>query len=476
MLRCGSAPPGGPLSADLFGSWMAEVEDDLRLGRFDAVYLSLHGACQAEGDPAADLTILRRVRAIVGRTPVVASFDMHANLSEEVALLLDGATGSRVWPTGGGRDAAVRALGLLENIISGKHRPVGALARVPAIFGDGVLPHALGAIWNGPLAQTPTNVLDASVFGGFAWGDSPYAGPSALVWTDRDAGLARDTAATLALELSRWRSRPAKQMIYPDQAMSAIPHADPRPALLLDPSDDLASGGLADTPELLRAMMVAEATGLTGRVLLVALHDPDAVEAAEMVGPGHALQRVLGGRSTTIYGAGVSVRAVVTRIVDHHSAGKVAVLQSGIVDIVVSAEPLHGVDPALLEALGLRTKDYRVLALKGGDVLRAAFHDVVSVVIACDCPGPASPNLLRLPFHYVPSARRAAAQFNPEPATPPPLHRVESSAGSSLPPRGGVKRLASLGKASADEPNQRYEDRRSNAKQQWPEPLRAERS
>ena len=425
MLRCASAPPGGPLTAELFGGWLAEVEDALRRGRFDAVYLSLHGACQAEGDPAADMTILRRIRAAIGRTPVVASFDIRANLSEEVAILLDGASTARAWPQGGGIEAAGRALGLLEGLLAGRWRPVGALARVPMIMQEPMLAEALGEVWRGGPPALPRPVLDSSVFGGFAWGDSPFAGPSAMAWADRDAGAARDMAAHLAASLMRWRTRGAVPPPPPEAALAALLHArdGSRPVLLLDPADDPACGGLADTPGLLRALLMqASAPGteagpglghtpglaqrVGGRALVAAFCDPGAVASART---GAVADLVIGGHTTPAFGLGVPIRGEVIRMAGGDTPGGFALLRVEDIDILLTATRPPVITPDWLACFGIDIGAYRLLAIKGGAASRAAFAGRVAAVMRSDCPGPGSPDLLRLPFLHVSPARRAAA-------------------------------------------------------------------
>lgn len=466
VLRSDSAPTGGPLSADVFGSWMADVEDGLRRGRFDAVYLSLHGACQAEGDPSADLTILRRVRAIMGHTPVVASFDMRANLSEETAILLDGASASRVWPDGGGDDAAIRALGMLEAILAGRSRPVGALARVPMILPDAFLREALSELWREELPTVPEGVLDASVHFGFAWGDSPYAGPSALVWADRDAGLARETAARLAINLVRWRSRSLPALTTPERALQHL--LDSRvagcPALLLDSGDDPAVGGLADTPTILRALIAAEAT-LPGQVALIALHDSETVAAAAAAGVGGTLQRALGGRTTPLYGAPVPLTLLIVALANTESAGRIALLRNGQVDILITEQRPRRVSPALLAEAGMATALYVLLVLKAGEIARVEFAETGGPTHVCDCPGPTSADLSRLPFHYVPPARRVS--FTQPPPEPSFMARPRAAAGSisTLPIEQG----------GAEQAQQRHEERRANAQQKRADPLGTQR-
>jgi microcystin degradation protein MlrC len=489
FLRCASAPAGGPLSAELFGIWMADIEDHLRRGRFDGVYLSLHGACQAEGDPAADVTILRRVRALVGHTPVVASFDLRANLSEETAILLDGASANRAWPAGGGDMAAIRALTLLEGILSGRSRPVGALARVPMVLADPFQHEALGDLWRDEMprldAALPGGpVLDASVFGGFAWGDSPYTGPSALVWADRDAGAARETAARLALLLARWRTRLVPKLATAEVMIDTLDLGDQpdaarsersAPVVLLDPSDDPVVGGLADTPGILRAVIAAAEQGrLTGPVAIAALHDPDTVTAACAGGPGQGLQRPLGGRVTPVFGAPVLVRATVRSVVDTDRFGLCAVLRIGQVDIVVTSRRPADIGPDLFAVMGLTPSLYRLLAVKGGQTARVAFGAIAREIVACECPGPAATDLLRLPYHYVPASRRVSAIVDPADNSGFATRAVpRGSAGE----RGDGERLAGQpsDKFGAHQPDGRHEERRANPQKKRPESFGAQR-
>jgi len=116
VLRCTSAQPGGPLTEQAFRGWLDEVLQGLASGgSWDGVHLSLQGACVAAGEPAADLAIIRAVRAAIGATPLVASFDFHGNLAPEIATLLDGASVYRTYPHIDMAETATRALRLLAN-------------------------------------------------------------------------------------------------------------------------------------------------------------------------------------------------------------------------------------------------------------------------------------------------------------------------------------------------------------------------
>ena len=176
MLRCASAQPGGPMEDQAFATWWEEVAQGLAAGGFDGVYLSLHGACLTESDPQADLTIIRLARAIIGPSvPLVASFDMHANLSPQMVGLLDGASGYRTYPHIDMADTAWRALRLLEARLSGR-RLHGAMAKLPQVLHSFHMRSEAGPMaetWALARAMETPALPDISLFGGFAWGDTP---------------------------------------------------------------------------------------------------------------------------------------------------------------------------------------------------------------------------------------------------------------------------------------------------------------
>ncbi|MBH9665657.1 M81 family metallopeptidase, partial [Burkholderia multivorans] len=65
----------------------------------DAVYLDLHGAMVAEHTDDGEGTLLERVRAAVGpAVPVVASLDLHANVTAKMLHEADALVAFRTYP------------------------------------------------------------------------------------------------------------------------------------------------------------------------------------------------------------------------------------------------------------------------------------------------------------------------------------------------------------------------------------------
>ena len=94
------AEPNGPVEQAFFDRMMAEWEKGLAAaGHLDGVYCVLHGAGLTTADHDPEGTLLALVRRVVGRdTPVVASYDLHANVSAADVELVNAYIGYRTNP------------------------------------------------------------------------------------------------------------------------------------------------------------------------------------------------------------------------------------------------------------------------------------------------------------------------------------------------------------------------------------------
>lgn len=420
VLRCTSAQPGGPMTAEAFGTWMAEVEAGLRAGApWDGVYLSLHGACVTQQDPGADLTIIRRVRSVIGSdTPLTASFDFHGNMAEEIASLLDGASVYRTYPHLDMDAAAQRALALLERRMTGE-RLHGAIAKLPVVLHSFHMRSAGGPmaeVWTEAAALEHGPVLEAAPFGGFAWGDSPHAGPSGMAWAT-DPAAARDAAQAIIAAIEARQPRFAVTLPTPEAALAEALAAPPGLVALLDPADNPLSGGVADTPGLLRALLAAAPPVPT---VFAFLHDPATVAEAAAAGLGASRRFSLGARTTDAFGRRVEVTTAVERLTDGRFVNEGPMERGAPVDlgascvlrigsqfrVIVTSRKEAAVDPGFFALHGIDLGATRLLANKGKNHFRAAFAARCAAIVECDCPGPAALDLAALPFRHVPPAWR----------------------------------------------------------------------
>lgn len=419
FLRIAAAPPGGALDRPLYDSICAEIVGALAGGRWDGVYLSLHGALLAEGEPLADLSLLRQVRSAIADTPLAVTFDLHANLAPEIGPLVDILVGYKTYPHVDMAESARKALSLLYRQWAGDIRPSCRIAKAGVILTS----HKMRTE-SGPMAEIETaaaaaeaerGLLDVTPFGGFAYADTPAAGASVAVTADGDAALAEAVARGLAAEIAGRSSQ--FRTILPT-ATEALTEAFrlPSPVAVLEPADNPLSGGAADTPGLLRALLEAPRRG---RAVFAFLCDPDLVRRAAEAGVGATLSAALGARLAPHFGPPVAAEVTVLRLTDGRfvnegpmerglavAMGPTAVLALDGIELVVTSS-CHAVnDPAWLTLHGIDLARVDLFCVKAKNHFRAAFGQRFTRLIDCDTPGPAGLRLSGLPFRHLPPELR----------------------------------------------------------------------
>ena len=128
------AMPSNRVTTDAFERIAGEIVQDLQrelqdttTGGIDAIYLDLHGAAVAECADDAEGELLQRIRAVTGAAlPIVASLDLHANVTERMLRLTSAMTAFRTYPHIDMRETGARAARMLA-----RRLPPAAAASAP---------------------------------------------------------------------------------------------------------------------------------------------------------------------------------------------------------------------------------------------------------------------------------------------------------------------------------------------------------
>ncbi|MCW0232175.1 MAG: M81 family metallopeptidase [Ferrovibrio sp.] len=414
VLRCASAPPGGPVEDALYERIVADMLRGLGEGPWDAVYLSLHGALVTVSEPQADLKLIRRVRAAIGTTPLGVSFDLHANIAPELVQCVDFASGYKTHPHVDMDKTAAIVLAELERLAGGGTKLHGAVKKIPALLHSFNMRTAAG-----PMADTVDEakalcrdgVKDVTVFGGFVWGDSPDAGAGILSYAET-AVQAAQVAEIMAAKLYARRAQFHAALPTPAQGLAQA-LATPGLVCVVEPSDNPLSGGIGDTTGLLHALLE---TGIDGEAVFAFLYDPALVQQAKAAGIGNRIAAKLGGRIAPHFGAPVAATVEVVALTDGRfinegpfetgmavDLGETAVLKTGSVKVIVTSSCQAGIDPAYFRLHGIDLATTRLIAAKAKNHFRAAFIDRAAVIVDVDTPGPAALDLAVLPFRHLPA-------------------------------------------------------------------------
>ncbi|MCE8005639.1 M81 family metallopeptidase [Aestuariivita sp.] len=393
ILWC-SAEPGGYVDPDAFESIVGEIVSTITQSDPDAVYLDLHGAMVTRAHDDAEAEILARVRAAVGPdVPIVASFDLHGNLSPAVAEIADGVTLYRTYPHTDLADTGARASQLLDTLL---HTPLAkAYAQVGLIVPITAQSTEFAPAKDLYASLTELDVLSADIAMGFPPADIPDCGPSVFAYdpdpAKAQAAVDRIAAAIMAAEHQfDARLEAASDCVARALTLKA-------PVVIADPQDNPGAGGTGDTTGVLRALIENEVPD----AVLSMLYDPKAAAAAHAAGEGAEIEIVLGGAFDQ-YSAPLPARARVERLSDgvfdftgpmfggaRAHLGPVARLRligTG-VTVVVGSRRGQNADQEMFRVVGIEPADHAIVCVKSGVHFMADYLRISDRILFAEAPG-----------------------------------------------------------------------------------------
>src|SRR3954465_9557461 len=113
--------PNGPVEHGFFRELLATIEGRLTAALpVDGVYICAHGAALTTEDDDPEGVLFDLVRRIVGpQVPVVATFDLHANVSDRMVEEIDAFIGYRTNPHLDMRERGEEAAAVLRDLLAG---------------------------------------------------------------------------------------------------------------------------------------------------------------------------------------------------------------------------------------------------------------------------------------------------------------------------------------------------------------------
>jgi microcystin degradation protein MlrC len=422
------AEPNGPVEQAFFDRMMTEWEAGLReAGRLDGVYCVLHGAGLATADHDPEGTILALVRRIVGPdVPVVASYDLHANVSAANVELVNAYIGYRTNPHLDMRERGAESAQAMRRLLSGTKTHLARI-RLPIVpptvsmlTGKDVRARPYGEmidLGQQRMQEAPYagQVLNVSVMGGFAYADTPFNGLTVVVTaTDPTSAksLAREIAESGWARRDRFRAT-LTPLEHAVRRASGTADRAKRALIFADVADNPGGGGRGNTMWILEAFHKAGVKD----ALVGVIHDPALAIEAHQLGEGAQFaahfNRNGGDEFSKSFSAPATVRKLRNATVQGRrgiyanntlSIGPSAALQIGGITVVVISNRFQCADPIFFEAFGLDIAAARVVVVKSRGHFRGGFDEFFrhEQVIEVDAPGLTSPILSRFPWKYIP--------------------------------------------------------------------------
>ncbi len=400
-----SATPSGYVTRDAYERVTGLILDRLQsiAGEIDAVYLDLHGAMVAEHLEDGEGTLLQSVRELIGSDVLlVASLDLHANVTQLMVDTADFLTAYRTYPHVDMAETGRRAARVLHRMVAHNTKPTKRFFKpdflIPLTGSCSLVDPAASVYANIEKLDQETGVLGASFATGFSPADIHECGPGILVY-GTDAAIVDQALDQLKQQIVGLEALFSAPILTPHEAIEqAAKNDSDRPVVMADTQDNPGAGGNGDTVGILKALIAAKAKGAVVGVL----YDPFAAEDAHVAGEGADVSLSLGAHTG---GAPdetpLEATFRVLRLSDGEfdatgpyykgvrlSLGRSVLLEIGGVRIVVGSKKVQCADQAMFAHFGLDPSAQEIVVVKSSVHFRADFEPIASEVLIVSSPGP----------------------------------------------------------------------------------------
>jgi len=418
--------PNGPVEHAFFAELLATIAHRLKAALpLDGVYICAHGAALTTEEDDPEGVLFETVRRIVGAdVPVVATFDLHANVSDRMVDLIDAFIGYRTNPHLDMRERGAEAASALHELLAGT-RTERVRLRLPIVPPTVTMLTAAGPyaemIQLGQRRMGP-EIMNVSVMGGFAYSDTAKNGLTVVVTARNVAARStRSAAEKLAREIAQYgwdqRARFYPRLTPLDEAVEkalAVGRDPSLPTLVFaDVADNPGGGGRGNTMHLLRAFAEAGVKG----TLFGIIYDPPLAAEARRHGLHYNFEAHFNRAETTKFSEKWSTPARVAALTDGNCVGRrgiyagqslalgpCAALAIGGITVVVVSHRLQCADPIFFEMMGLDIAKARSVAVKSRGHFRGGFDEFFrpEQIVEVDLPGLTSPMLARFDWTRLP--------------------------------------------------------------------------
>lgn len=412
----GAASPSARVTRDAFERILGEMVSRLQAALpVDGVYLDLHGAMVSEAFDDGEGEILRRVREAIGpRVPLVASLDLHGNVTRAMVAHADALVGYRTYPHIDMADTGARAARVLDAILKTGERPAKAYATLDFLTGLSsqctfIEPcKGLYALLDS-LERSSASVL--TFMPGFPMADFEECGMTVFGY-GTDQGATASAVEKLRGAVADAERDFAMELLLPDDAVArARSRGEPgKPVIIADTQDNPGAGGNGDTTGMLAALVRQRATEATLGLLI----DPGSATRAHEAGQGATLGFSLGGKSRVAGDAPFDGEFTVERLGDgkftctgpmfkgfRMTLGNMALLRSKAapgVRVVLASRKCQAADKEMFRHVGVEPVRERLMVLKSSVHFRADFEPIAREVLVAKSPGPALADPAEFPW------------------------------------------------------------------------------
>ena len=413
----GDASPGGYVTKETFDYFKDAIINGYleasKEAKVDGIALTLHGAMITDFSEDGEGVLLKALREAAGDTPIVATLDYHANLTEEMAEYATALFPARYYPHTDFYDRGLEAANMLLSILDGRAHPTCSMKKLPMI-----LPHKDTA--EEPLCSLISDMICESerpdihyayFIGGFSRANISVQGSAVYVITENNRALADEISLKYYDRIMRNLESFDLELKDPEDAVRDAIN-DPDITVIADAADNPGSGLMSDATEIFHELIRQGAA----KVAAALIWDPETVEEAFKYGPGASFDAHIAGKSGKAVGEPVCGKAYIKSIHDGfyrlkgpmntgalQNAGKVAVVECRGITFILCSNRTQAFDEEAFRAFGVEPADYHIIVVKSSIHYRAAWKRWIPLdhIVTVDMPNITSFDERKIDFDKV---------------------------------------------------------------------------
>lgn len=406
--------PAGPLERSFYEGFKRESLKLLELnGPFDGVLLAMHGAMAVDGlNRSADTDFIVSVRKAIGpNVPLGLAFDLHGNLTKEIAEAGTVFSAFRTAPHRDDLETGYRAADQLIRVIHQKLKPKTHFIKIPVLIpGEKIVTHySPGKELYQSLFEYDKipGILQTLLMVGFVWCDAEWTGMSTLVTCENDPNLARQICEEIAQKTWDARNDFSFGMETADieTGIQLALLSSEKPMYLCDSGDNTTAGAAGDLTIVLQHLIMKEVKD----AVVPGIYGPETVRKAREIGKGAIFDLVLGSEHSTLKEETMKVKALVEEVGDpFFQYGPNPGLEGSWVRLRINDNLVTFHDKRTgictiehFEKLGIDPELHSIYVLKQG-YLYPQFEEIAKRNIMLLSPGTSDMNLEDLPYKKIP--------------------------------------------------------------------------
>ncbi len=407
------AQPGGIVDLAVADYVCEKIIQKASAEKPEAILLVLHGAMVLDSQQDGEGYILEKIRAVCKNIPIIATLDMHANLTEKMMQNADAFFAYDTYPHIDLFERGKEAADFLAKILKSGFNYCMKFTKLPLISSSlpttaGIMQQIMRKVHE---LEACDKIISVSFLQGFRLADIRDLSVSIIVIA-ADADTADNAISILSTMAMQNKEKFTRSAVAAADAVAMAINAAEGPVVLADISDNPGSGAPGDGTQLLAELLKQNAQN----AVMVLIKDPESIGRIIAAGVTNTVELNLGGKTEAeeFHGKPLQLTAKVKTICDGIfynkgemsknmciNVGRLAVVEVNGIEILISERKHQPYDPEILRRTGITPEDKKIIAVKSLAHFRAAYSKFAKEIIEVDLPGIAAVNPEKIPYKNV---------------------------------------------------------------------------